>query len=116
MIMKLDKRKRHSTYKKALEYVTENGWQHGGFCYIIDVRVNDNKDASTHKYLEELYPELWKHRPKEGKHWGVFWFEVYADKDKKREKILKQAINETKPNGISKRGRIKKRASLPSVR
>lgn len=108
----MTKAERHKIYKKALELVKTKGWDYGGFCWTLSKVF---PGSQVYYYLETLYPELWKRKPKIPYN-AHHWFPKYAGKDPIREKILELAIKETKPksNGVSRGRRVSKRISVSS--
>lgn len=90
----LTKEQRNVIYKKALKLFKTN--EHCGLCSAIDAArftLNFSSNYSPFHYMEENYPEIYKHKPTVmDDHY--FWFPVHENDDV-RISILEQAIAET---------------------
>ena len=92
------KRQRHAIYKKALrlyfkDIKTENPSDLGGLCWYLGEAYGQYSFCEEH--MEQMLPEIWKHRPKKLSQYIAFWWS--RENTEKRIAVLKSAIEETAP-------------------
>jgi hypothetical protein len=90
----LTKEERHEIYNSVLSDILEGGWMNRGFCYHL--HYNSGEEINGYR-LDKYFPEIWNRRPENGNFLWSYFFITFEGKDPTREKILREAIEETKP-------------------